>query len=76
MISIHFQGKLFNITVIQIYTLTSNVEESEPPRLSRTTTPKRCPFHYWGLECKIGSQDTLGVTGNLALKNRMKQSKA
>ena len=29
MISVHFQGKPFNITVIQVYTLTSNVEEAE-----------------------------------------------
>ena len=29
MISVHFQGKRFNITVIQAYTLTSNAEEAE-----------------------------------------------
>ena len=29
MISVHFQGKLFNITVIQVYTLSSNAEEAE-----------------------------------------------
>ena len=29
MISVHFQGKQFNITVIQVYTLTSNTEEAE-----------------------------------------------
>ena len=29
MISVHFQGKLFNITVIHVYTLTSNAEEAE-----------------------------------------------
>ena len=29
MISVHFQGKLFNITVIQVYALTSNAEEAE-----------------------------------------------
>ena len=59
MISVHFQGKPFNITVIQVYALTSNAEEAEAewfyedlPRPSRTNTQKRCPFHYRGLECK------------------------
>ena len=45
----HFQGKPFNITVIQVWSwmvLNSNIKPS------RTNTPKRCPFHYWGLECK------------------------
>ena len=32
-------------------------------RPSRTNIPKRCPFHYWGLEWKVGSQETPGVTG-------------
>ena len=59
MISVHFQGKSFNITIIQIYALTSNAEEAEVELfyedlqdLFRTNTPKRCPFHYRGLECK------------------------
>ena len=60
MISVHFQGKLFNITVIQAYAPTTNAEEAEveqfilwrPTRPSRTNTPKKCPFHYRGLECK------------------------
>ena len=34
-----------------------------PTRPFRTNTPKRCPFHYRGLECKVGSQETPGVTG-------------
>ena len=50
MISVHFQGKPFNITVIQVYALTSNAEEAEV--VSNHGTPKRCPFHYRGLECK------------------------
>ena len=33
MISVHFQGKSFNITIIQIYALTSNTEEAEAERL-------------------------------------------
>ena len=58
MISVHFQGKPFNITVIQAYTPTSNTEEAEveqswrPTRPFRTNIQKRCPFHYRGLECK------------------------
>ena len=38
-----------------------------PTRTFRTNTPKRCPFHYRGLECKVGSQETPGVTGKLGL---------
>ena len=57
MISVHFQGKPFNVTVIQVYAPTTNTEESElngsmKTRPSRTNTKKRCPFHYTGLECK------------------------
>jgi len=59
MISIRFQGKPFNITVIQIYALTSNAEEVEIELFYedlqdflKLTPPKRCPFHYRGLECK------------------------
>ena len=59
MISVRFQGKPFNITVIQAYASTSNAEEAEIEQsyedlqnLLRTNTPKRCPFHSRGLECK------------------------
>ena len=74
MISVHFQGKPFNITVIQVYAPISNAEEAElstvlrrPTRPSRTDTPKRCLFHYRGLECKVGSQEIPGVTGKFGL---------
>ena len=57
MISVHFQGKLFKITVIQVYIPTSNAEEAEVKQfyedlqdLLELTPPKRCPFHYRGLE--------------------------
>ena len=50
MISVHFQGKPFNMRVIQVYALNSNAEEATRP--SRTNTQKRCPLHYRGLECK------------------------
>ena len=36
---------------------------------------ERWPFHYRGLECKVGSQETPGVTGKMALEYRMKQNK-
>ena len=59
MISACFQGKPFNITVIQVYAPTSNAEEAEIERfyedlqdLLELTPKKRCPFHYRGLECK------------------------
>ena len=59
MISVHFQGKPFNITVIQVYAPTSNAEEAEVEwfyedlqDLLGLTPKKRCPFHYRGLECK------------------------
>ena len=58
MVSVCFQGKPFNITVIQVYAPTSNTEEAEVERFYehlrsfRTNTPKRCPLHYRGLECK------------------------
>ena len=66
MVSVHFQGKPFNITVIQVYALTSNAEEAEVEQfhedlqdLLELTPPKRCPFHYRGLECESRkSRDT------------------
>ena len=58
MISIRFQGKPFNTTVIQVYALSANADEDEveqfyggPIRPSRTNAKKRCPFHHRGLEC-------------------------
>ena len=59
MISIRFQGKPFNIMVIQVCAPTSNTEEAEVEQLYEDlqdllelTPPKRCPFRYRGLECK------------------------
>ena len=54
MIPVCFQGKPFKITVIQVYALTSNAEEAEVEQFYETNTPKRCPFHHRGLECKSG----------------------
>ena len=59
MISVHFQSKSFNITVIQDYAPTSNAEEAEVKQfyenlqdLLELTPPKDIFFHYRGLECK------------------------
>ena len=61
MISVCFQGKPFNITVIKVYALTNNAEEAEvewfyddlQDLLELTPPPpKKSPFHYRGLECK------------------------
>ena len=66
MISVYFQGKPFNITVIQVYAPTSNVEEAKAEQfygdlqdLLELTPQKRCPFHHRGLQCKSRkSRDT------------------
>ena len=57
--SVHFQGKWFNIMVIQAYAPTSSAEEVKVEQfyenlqeLLEPAPPKRCPFHYRGLECK------------------------
>ena len=55
MTSVRFQGKPFNIMVIQVYASTSNIEEAEVERFYEDLQDlhqKRCPFHYRGLECK------------------------
>ena len=74
MISVHFQGKLLSITVIQSYASTSNAEEAEVEwfyedlqDLLELTPKARCPFHYRGVECKSRSQETPRVTGRFGL---------
>jgi len=65
-ISVRFQGKPFNITVIQAYAPTTNAEEAEVEQfydglhdLLEITPKKICPFHHRGLECKSRkSRDT------------------
>ena len=59
MISLHFQGKPFNITVIQAYAITTNAKEAEVEQfckdlqdLQELIPTKRCHFHHRGLECK------------------------
>ena len=74
MISVHFQGKPFNITVIEVYALTINAEEAEVEWFyedlqepSRTNTKNRCPFHHRGLEWKSRKSRHTGVTGKFGL---------
>jgi len=77
MISVRFQGKPFNITVIQVYTPTSNAEEAEVERfyeglqdLLELTPKKDVLFIIWGWNAKVGSQETSGVTGKFGLGKR------
>ena len=74
MICVHSQGKPFNITVIQVYTPTSNAEEAEVERLYEDLqnllelTPKKdVLFIIEDWKVKVGSQETPGVTGKLGL---------
>ena len=71
MISIRFQGKPFNITVIQVYAPTSNAEEAEVERFYEDLlelTPKKEVFFIIGdWNAKVGSQETPGVTGKFGL---------
>ena len=74
MISIQFQGKLFNITVIQVYAPTSNAEEAEVEwfyeglqDLLELTPKKDVLFIMGDWNAKVGSQETPGVTGKFGL---------
>ena len=74
MISVHSQGKPFNIMVIQAYAPTSNAEEAEVERfyedlqdLLELTPPKDVLFIIGNWNAKVGSQETPGVTGKLGL---------
>ena len=82
MTSVHFQSKPFNITVIQVYALTSNAEEAEVERffenlqgLLELTPKKRCPFHYRGLECKCRKARNTWTNRQIWSWNKMKQVK-
>ena len=72
MISVHFQGKTFNITVIQVYAPTSNAEEVERfcedlQDLLELTPAKDVLFIIGDWNAKVGSQETPGVTGKFGL---------
>ena len=81
MISVHFQVKAFNITVIQVYT-TSNAEEAEVEWFYEDLqdilelTPKKLVLFIIGdWNAKVGSQETPGVTGKfgLGIRNEAEQ---
>ena len=74
MISVRFQGKPFNITLIQVYTLTRNAEEAEVEQVCEDLqdllelTPKKDVLFIIGdWNAKVGSQETPGVTGKFGL---------
>ena len=82
MISVCFQGKPFNITVIQVYGPTSKAEEAEVEQfyedlqgLLELTPIKNVLFITGDWNAKVGSQETPGVTGKFGLGIRMKQGK-
>ena len=82
MISVRFQGKPFNITVIQVYAPTSNAEETvvewfyEDLQDLLELTPKRDVLFIIGnCNAKVGSQELPGVQAKLALKYKTKQVK-
>jgi len=70
MISVHFQGKPFNITVIQVHALSSNAEEADVERfygdlhdLLELMFKKDVLFITGDWNAKVGSQETPGVAG-------------
>ena len=74
MISVHFQGKPFNITAIQIYAPISNAKEAEVEwfsgdlqKLLELTPKKDVLFIMGDWNAKVGSQKTPGVTGKFGL---------
>ena len=82
-ISVRFQGKPFNITVIQVYAPTSNAEEAEVEQFYGDLqdllelTPKKdvlCIIGDWN--AKVGTQETPGVTGkfDLGIRNEAGQT--
>ena len=83
MISVRFQGKPFNIMVIQVYAPISNTEEAEVEQfyedlqdLLKLTPKKDVLFIIGDWNAKVGCQETPGVTGKfgLGLQNEAGQS--
>ena len=72
MISVHFQGKPFNITVIQVYAPTTNAEEAEwfykdLQDLLELTPKKDVLFFIGDWNAKVGSQEVPGIIGKFGL---------
>ena len=81
--SLCFQGKPFNITVIQVYASTSNAEEAEVEQfyedsqdLLEVTPKKDVLFIIGDWNAKVGSQETPGVTGKFGLGVKNEQGKS
>ena len=82
MISVRFQGKPFNITVIQVYAPTSNAADGEVEQfyedlqdLLELTSEKDILFFIGGWNAKVGNQEIPGMTGKFGLGYKMKQGK-
>ena len=83
MISVHFQGKPFNITVIQVYAPTTNAEEAEvewfyddlQDLIELTPGKKKVLFIIGDWNAKVGSEEIPGVTGkfDLGVQNKVRQ---
>ena len=83
MISLRFQGKPFNITVIRVYVPTSNAEEADVEQfyedlqdLLELTPKKDVLFIIGDRNAKVGSQETPEVTGKFGLKTELSRAKA
>ena len=86
-ISVHLQGKPFNITVIQVYALISNAEQAEVEQIyenlqdllelipKRKRKKKAILFIIGDWNAKVGSQEIHGEIGKLVLEYKMKQGK-
>ena len=82
MVSVHFQGKSFTVTVIQVYASTSNAGEAEVEQfyedlqdLLKLTSPKDALFIIGDWNAQVGSQEITGVTGNFGLGVQDEQGK-
>ena len=82
MISVHFQGKPFNTTVMQVYAPINSAEEAEveqfyedPQDFLELTPKKDVLFIIGDWNAKEGSQEILGVTGKFCLEYKTKQDK-
>ena len=82
LISVHFQGRPFSVTVIQVYAPTSNTKEAEIDQfyedlqdLLKLTPKKDVLFIIGDWNAKVGSQETPGVTGKFGLGMQNEEGK-
>ena len=82
MIFVHFQGKPFTITVIQVYVPSTNAKEAEVEQFYDglqdllELTPKKIFFSSWDWDVKVGSQEIPGITIKFSLRVQMNQGKS